>query len=419
MKTALIGNSEGGFKNPNVRYEREQSLGDDLHQGEGGIDLNHLYLQEEHRMFRKTFRKFLEKEAVPFYDQWEQERMIPREFWRKMGDQGYLCPQVDELYGGAGADFAYSVVINEELERVGTGLVGIGLHNDIVVPYLTSYGTEEQKQRWLPGCVTGEKITAIAMTEPGAGSDLANMRTTAIRDGDTYVVNGQKTFITNGIQSDLVLVACKTDPRAAPPHKGISLLIVERDTPGFSRGRKLDKIGLHSQDTAELIFEDCRVPADNLLGQEGHGFLYLMGKLQQERLLVAIAAQIAAEEMLQMTVEYVKTREAFGQPISKFQNTQFSIVEMATEVEIGRSFLDQLIADHIKGLDIVTKVSMAKWWITDMAKRVAAQSLQLHGGYGYMEEYKIARRYRDIPVAAIYAGTNEIMKTIIAKQLGL
>ncbi|MFC4767827.1 acyl-CoA dehydrogenase family protein [Effusibacillus consociatus] len=381
--------------------------------------MSHLYLRDEHRMFRNTLRKFLEKEAVPYYDQWEQDRLIPRSFWRKMGDQGYLCPDIEEKYGGAGADWAYSVVINEELERVGSGLVGIGLHNDIVVPYITTYGTEEQKQRWLPGCASGDIITAIAMTEPGAGSDLANIRTTAIRNGDHYVLNGQKTFITNGIQSDLVLVACKTDPKAVPAHKGISLILVERDTPGFSRGRKLDKIGLHSQDTAELIFEDCLVPVDNLLGQEGKGFLHLMEKLQQERLVVAIAAQVAAEEMLNMTIDYVKSREAFGQPISKFQNTQFKIVEMATEIEVGRAFLDQLIADHIGGKDIVTKVSMAKWWTTEMAKRVAAQCLQLHGGYGYMEEYKIARRYRDIPVSAIYAGSNEIMKVIIAKNMGL
>lgn len=345
--------------------------------------------------------------------------MIPRSFWKKMGDQGYLCPDVDEKYGGSGADWGYSVVINEELERVGSGMVGIGLHNDIVVPYLTSYGTEEQKQRWLPGCTRGDIITAIAMTEPGTGSDLANVRTTAARDGDHYVLNGQKTFITNGIQSDLVLVVVKTDPNAVPKHKGISLIWVERDTPGFSRGRKLNKIGLHSQDTAELIFEDCRVPVSNLLGQEGQGFKYLMDKLQQERLIVAIAAQVAAEEMIKMTVEYVKTREAFGQPISKFQNTQFKIVEMATEAEVGRAFLDQLIADHMAGKEIVTRVSMAKWWITDMAKRVASQCVQLHGGYGYMEEYPIARRFRDIPVSAIYAGTNEIMKTIIAKNMGL
>ncbi|MDQ0220868.1 acyl-CoA dehydrogenase [Peribacillus cavernae] len=381
--------------------------------------MNHLYLTEEHDMFRKSLRKFLDKEAYPYYEQWEEDRMIPRSFWEKLGEQGFLCPDLDEKYGGAGVDWGFSVVINEELERVGTGLVGVGLHSDIVVPYISAYGTEKQKQRWLPKCATGEIITAIAMTEPGTGSDLANIKATAILEDDHYLVNGQKTFITNGIQSDLIVVACKTDPHAEPKHKGVSLLVIERDTPGFSRGRKLNKVGLHCQDTAELIFEDCRVPKENLLGEEGKGFSYLMEKLQQERLVVAIAAQVAAEDMFEMTLEYVKTREAFGKQIGKFQNTQFKIAEMATEIEMGRTFLDQLVASHISGEDIVTKVSMAKWKLTEMARELATQCMQLHGGYGYMEEYKIARRYRDIPVASIYAGTNEIMKTIIAKNLGL
>lgn len=377
------------------------------------------YLTEEHQLFRQSVRKFLEKEAAPFFEQWEKDRMIPREFWLKMGEQGFLCPWVDEAYGGFNADFGYSVVLNEELERIGTGLIGIGLHNDIVVPYLADYGSDEQKERWLSKCLTGETITAIAMTEPSAGSDLAGIQTTAIRDGDDYIVNGQKTFITNGTQADLIVVVCKTNPNAKPPHKGISLLVIERDTPGFSRGRKLDKIGLHSQDTAELFFEDAHVPAANLLGEEGRGFYYFMEKLQQERLLVAISAQVAAEEMLKMTVDYVKERKAFGQHIAHFQNTQFKIAEMATEIQIGRTFVDEVISRHMAGEQIVTEVSMAKWWITDMARRTAATCMQLHGGYGYMEEYPIARRYRDIPVASIYAGTNEIMKNIIAKNMGL
>lgn len=381
--------------------------------------MQHLYLREEHTIFRNSIRRFLGSEAAPHFDQWEKDHCVPREFWRKMGDQGFLCPMVPEAYGGAETDFAYSVVITEELERVGSGMVGIGLHNDIVVPYIIAYGTEEQKQRWLPGCVSGEFISAIAMTEPGAGSDLAAIRTTAVRDGDSYILNGQKTFITNGIQSDLVIVACKTDSNANPPHNGISLIVVERDTPGFTRGRKLDKIGQHSQDTAELYFEDCRVPVSHLLGAEGEGFKYLAERLQQERLVVAIAAQVAAEESLRMTIDYVKSRKAFGQSVSKFQNTRFKVAEMATQVEVGRAFLDQLVASHIAREDVVTKVSMAKWWISDMAKQVIAECMQLHGGYGYIEEYQIARRYRDIPVVAIYAGTNEIMKTIIAKNLQL
>ncbi|WP_462408705.1 acyl-CoA dehydrogenase family protein [Neobacillus sp. Marseille-QA0830] len=381
--------------------------------------MKHPYLNEDHEIFRKSLRKFLEKEAYPFYEQWEEDRMIPRALWRKMGEQGFLCPDVEEKYGGSGGDWGFNVIINEELERVGSGLVGMGLHSDIVIPYITAYGTEEQKHRWLPKCVTGEIITAIAMTEPGTGSDLANIKTTAKLEGDHYIVNGQKTFITNGIQSDLVVVVVKTDPQAVPKHKGISLLVIERDTPGFSRGRKLNKVGLHCQDTAELIFEDCRVPKENLLGEEGKGFLYLMEKLQQERLLVAICAQTASEVMLQLTIDYVKSREAFGKPISQFQNTQFKIVEMAADVQMGRAFLDQLIAEHMEGQNVVTKVSMAKWKLTDIAKRIASESMQLHGGYGYMEEYEIARRFRDIQVSSIYAGTNEIMKTIVAKNLGL
>lgn len=381
--------------------------------------MKHPYLNEEHEIFRQALRKFLDKEAYPFYNQWEEERIIPRSLWLKMGEQGFLCPNVDENYGGSGADWGFSVVINEELERVGSGLVGIGLHNDIVVPYITAFGTEEQKERWLPNCVQGECITAIAMTEPGAGSDLSNIKTTAKLDGEHYIVNGEKTFITNGIHADLIVVAVKTDPKAEPKHKGVSLLVIERGSPGFSRGRKLNKVGLHSQDTAELIFEDCLVPKANLLGEEGKGFLYMMDKLQQERLVVAIAAQIAAEEMFKQTIEYVKSRQAFGKSISSFQNTQFKIAEMATDIEMSRAFLDRLIAEHIAGESIVTKVSMAKWKLTENARQIATECMQLHGGYGYMEEYEIARRFRDIPVASIYAGTNEIMKTIIAKNLGL
>ena len=381
--------------------------------------MKHPYLTEEHEMFRKSLRKFLEKEAVPFYEQWEEDRLIPRSFWEKMGEQGFLCPDLEEQYGGAGVDWGFPVVINEELERVGSGLIGFGLHSDITVPYISTYGTEEQKKRWLPKCTTGEIITAIAMTEPGTGSDLANIKTSAIADGDHYILNGQKTFITNGIHADLVIVACKTDPNAVPKHKGVSLIAVERNTPGFSRGRKLKKLGLHSQDTAELIFEDCRVPKENLIGAEGKGFTFLMEKLQQERLVVAICAQTASEDMLADTIEYVKSREAFGKSVSQFQNTQFKIAEMATEVKMGRAFLDQLIGKHMAGENVVTEVSMAKWRLTDTARKISIECMQLHGGYGFMEEYKIARRYRDVPVASIYAGTNEIMKKIIAKNLGL
>lgn len=374
---------------------------------------------DDHVLFRESLRKFLEKEAVPNYETWEAERLVPIAFWKRLGEMGYLCPQVDEQYGGLGLDFSFGVIIGEEMERVGAGLTGVGLHNDIVVPYIESYGTEEQKARWLPGCVTANYITAVAMTEPGTGSDLANIKTTAVKDGDHYIVNGQKTFITNGINGNLVLVVVKTDPQAEPKHRGISLLMIEEGTPGFTKGRKLDKVGLHSQDTAELFFEDCRVPAANLIGEEGQGFRYLMEKLQQERLVVAMAAQTASEDMLEMTLDYVKSREAFGKPVSSFQNTQFKLAEIATKVEIGKAFLESLIEDHLAGKDIVTKVSMGKYWLTETAREISVECMQLHGGYGYMEEYKIARRYRDIPVASIYAGTNEIMKVIIAKNMGL
>ncbi|WP_445783303.1 acyl-CoA dehydrogenase family protein [Solibacillus sp. FSL W7-1436] len=373
---------------------------------------------EEHEMFRKALRKMLDKEAYPYFEQWEKDRDIPREFWLKLGENGFLCPMVSEEYGGLALDFGYSAILTEELERVGAGLAsGISLHSDIVTPYIEAYGTTAQKEKWLPKSVTGEYISAIAMTEPGAGSDLAGIQTTAKKDGDYYILNGEKTFITNGIHADYVVVVCKTDPQASPAYKGVSLLIVERGTPGFKRGKKLDKIGMHSADTGELIFEDVRVPAENLLGEENRGFYYLMEKLQQERLIVAIETQIEAECCLKLTVDYVKDRKAFGSRIADFQNTQFKLAEMATEIDLGRTYVDSLIAKHIAGQDIVKEVSMAKWWISEMAKRVVSECLQLHGGYGYMEEYEIARRYRDIPVAAIYAGTTEIMKGIIAKQI--
>lgn len=373
---------------------------------------------EEHEMFRKALRKMLDKEAYPYFEQWEKDRDIPRDFWLKLGENGFLCPMVSEEYGGLALDFGYSAILTEELERVGAGLAsGISLHSDIVTPYIEAYGTASQKEKWLPKSVTGEYISAIAMTEPGAGSDLAGIQTTAKKDGDYYILNGEKTFITNGIHADYVVVVCKTNPQASPAYKGVSLLIVESGTPGFKRGKKLDKIGMHSADTGELIFEDVCVPAENLLGEENRGFYYLMEKLQQERLIVALETQIEAECCLKLTVDYVKERKAFGSRIADFQNTQFKLAEMATEIDLGRTYVDSLIAKHIAGQDIVKEVSMAKWWISEMAKRVVSDCLQLHGGYGYMEEYEIARRYRDIPVAAIYAGTTEIMKGIIAKQI--
>ena len=377
------------------------------------------YYKEEHLLFQEALRKFLEKEAAPYFEQWEEDRLVPRSFWKKLGENGFLCPSVSEEYGGSGGDFALSLVLSEETGRIGGGLAGPGAHSNIIVPYLESFGTEEQKRKYLPGCVSGDIITAIAMTEPGTGSDLANISTTAIKNGDHYIVNGQKTFITNGIHADLVILACKTNVEAKPAHKGVSLLIIEKDMEGFSRGKKLKKVGMHAQDTAELIFEDVKVPVENLLGEEGEGFKYLMSKLQQERIMAAFGSQNGVESMLRMTINYVKEREAFGKPISKFQNTQFKLAEIATEAQLGRTFIDDLIMRHQRGEDIVTEVSMAKWWITDLARRTSVECMQLHGGYGYMEEYKIARAYRDTAISPIFAGTNEIMKVIIAKNLGL
>ncbi|PSL48442.1 acyl-CoA dehydrogenase [Salsuginibacillus halophilus] len=374
---------------------------------------------EEHDMFRKSFRRFLEKEAVPFFEQWEKDGIIPRAFWEKAGAQGFLCPWADEAYGGSGADFLYSAVISEEIERVGTGLMGLNLHNDIAAPYLKHYGTEAQKAKWLPACVTGKAVTAIAMTEPHTGSDLASIQTKAEKAGDHYIINGEKTFITNGIHADLIIVVCRTNPEAAAPHKGISLFVVERDTPGFKRGKKLDKVGLHSQDTAELIFEDAKVPAENMLGHENEGFYYLMKQLQQERLILAIGSIAGSRRMLELTQSYVKERKAFGQSLSSFQHVQFQLAELHTEITIGETFVNNVIARHAAGEQLTEEVSMAKWWITALAKRTADTCMQLHGGYGFIEEYEIARRYRDVPVQTIYAGSNEMMKQIIAKEMNL
>lgn len=377
-----------------------------------------LQYTEEHRIFRQQIRKFFEKEVTPYIAEWEEAGIVPRSIWKKMGEQGFLCMDLPEEYGGLGADFLYSVIVSEELVRTGHAGLAAPLHSDVVVPYISEFGSEEQKRKYLPGCVSGDIITAVAMTEPNAGSDLAAMRTTAREDGDHVVINGQKTFISNGILCDLLVLAAR-DPSETDPHRAISLYLVEAGTPGFDKGRRLKKIGWHSQDTAELYFNDCRVPAANRLGQKGAGFLMLMQKLQQERLMVVIAAVAAAERMLEMTIKYCQERVAFGKPISKFQNSQFKLVEMSTEARLGRTFLDKMVADHMEGKNIVVDVSMAKYWTTEMATRVADQCLQLHGGYGYCEEYPIARAWRDIRVMQIFAGTNEIMKGIAAKFMGL
>lgn len=373
---------------------------------------------EEHRIFRDTVRKFFEKEVVPHVDEWEEAGIVPKGIWKKMGDQGFLCMQVPEKYGGMGVDFLYSVILMEELVRTRHSGLAAPLHSDVTVPYIVSYASEELKHKYLPGCISGDIVTAVAMTEPNTGSDLASIRTTAVEDGDHVVINGQKTFISNGINCDLIVLAAR-DPQEDNPYQAMDLYLVEAGTPGFEKGRKLKKIGWHSQDTAELYFNDCRVPKANRLGMKGSGFLMLMEKLQQERLCVCIGAVPAAEMVLEMTVKYCQERHAFGKPISKFQHTQFKIVEMATEVKLGRTFVDKLVIDHMEGKNVVVEVAMAKYWTTEMAMRVADGCLQLHGGYGYCEEYPIARAWRDLRVMQIFAGTNEIMKGIAAKFMGL
>ena len=373
---------------------------------------------EEHRIFREAARRFFAKEVVPHADEWEEAGIVPKSVWLKMGEQGFLCMDVAEEYGGLGADFLYSVILTEELGKTGNTGLAAPLHSDIVVPYIASFGSEELKKKYLPGCISGELITAIAMTEPNTGSDLAAIRTTAVEDGDDVVFNGQKTFISNGINCGLLVLAAR-DPSVENDYQAIDLYLVEEDTPGFEKGKKIKKVGWHSQDTAELYFSDCRVPKGNRLGQKGSGFMMLMEKLQQERLMCCVIAVVAAERMLEMTIEYCKERSAFGRPISKFQNTQFKIVEMATEVRLGRTFVDKLIIDHMEGANVVVNVSMAKYWTTEMAMRVADRCVQLHGGYGYCEEYPIARAWRDTRVMSIFAGTSEIMKGIAAKFMGL
>ncbi|HEY9525287.1 MAG TPA: acyl-CoA dehydrogenase family protein [Thermopolyspora sp.] len=371
---------------------------------------------EEHELFRETVREFMNREVVPHHAQWEKDGIVPREVWKKAGELGMFGFSIPEEYGGSGiTDFRYNAVVVEEVIRIGATGLGFALHNDIMAPYFVNMTNDEQKARWLPGYASGELITAVAMSEPGAGSDLQGIRTTAVRDGDHYVVNGQKTFITNGINSDLVVTVVKTDPDAGA--RGISLLVIERGMEGFNRGRNLEKIGMHAQDTAELFFENVRVPVANRLGDgEGQGFFQLMANLPQERLSIAVAAVAAAESVLAETIEYCRTRKAFGRNIGSFQNTRFVLAELSTEVEIARHFVDKCIqALNAKELTVVD-AAKAKWWTTEMQNRVIDRCLQLHGGYGYMLEYPVAKAFLDSRVQSIYGGTNEIMKEIIGRS---
>ncbi len=375
---------------------------------------------EEHEAFRDLVREFLKREVTPFHAQWEQDKVVPRSVWEKAGKAGLLGIDVDEKHGGGGnTDYRYYAIMDEEIARAGASGLGFFVHNDMIGQYLLRLCTEEQKQRWLPGYCDGSKIAAIAMTEPGAGSDLQGIRTTAVKDQETgdYIVNGQKTFITNGQQADLVIVVARTD--TAKGHKGISLLVVERGMPGFERGRNLDKIGMHAQDTSELFFTDVRVPAENLLGEEGGGFIALMQNLPRERVTIGVFALAVAEQAFEDTLKYVKERKAFGQPIGSFQHSKFLLAELATELSVARAFTDNAILAHTNERLSTQEASMVKWWNTELCNRVTDRCVQLHGGYGYMREYPVGRAWADSRIQSIFGGTTEIQKEIIARGLGL
>jgi alkylation response protein AidB-like acyl-CoA dehydrogenase len=377
----------------------------------------HVY-EQVHEEFRSLCREFLAREASPFHAEWEKAGLVDRNVWRKAGAAGLLGLDVAEEYGGGGqADFRFNAVLVEEITRAGCSGLGFGLHNDVVAPYLTELTTEDQRKRWLPAFCSGEMITAIAMSEPGAGSDLAGVRTTATRDGDEYVINGQKTFITNGELADLVIVVAKTASDQGA--HGVSLIAVERGTPGFTRGRRLEKVGLKANDTAELFFDNCRVPADNLIGTENHGFYHLMANLPRERLSIAVAAVAAAESILAVTLDYARSRQAFGRAIGSFQHNRFLMAELDTEITIARTFLNHCLVEFNAGELTVTDAAKAKWWTTELQTKVADRCVQLHGGYGYMLEYPVAKAWLDGRVQTIYGGTTEIMKEIIGRGLGL
>ncbi|MCW2607575.1 MAG: putative acyl-CoA dehydrogenase [Frankiales bacterium] len=374
--------------------------------------------EPEHDAFRDSARAFLAKQVAPFHAEWEKAGVVDRGVWLEAGKQGLLGFDVPEAFGGGGVkDFRYNVVLNDEIVRIGASGLGFTLHNDVMSPYMVDLTTDEQKARWLPGFCTGELITAIAMSEPGAGSDLQGLKTTARRDGSDWVLSGSKTFITNGINADLVLVVAKTDPEKGA--HGFSLLMVERGMKGFERGRNLDKVGMKAQDTAELFFDEVRVPAENLVGKEGGGFIHLMEKLPQERLSIAATGVCAARAVFDTTLEYCKSRTAFGKPVGSFQHNRFVLAEMATELELAETYLDKAVVEHNAGRFDVKDAAMAKWWCTEMQKNVVDRCVQLHGGYGYMMEYPVARAFVDSRVQTIYGGTTEVMKEIIGRTLGV
>ncbi|MBF0453157.1 MAG: acyl-CoA dehydrogenase family protein [Candidatus Magnetomorum sp.] len=378
-----------------------------------------LHYTEKHNIFRERLRSFLKKEVTPFAEEWEQNKIVPKSVWQKMGQQGFLCYMLKPEYGGLGGDFLYSIIVSEEMIRTLQSGLTATLHSDIIVPYIDSFGTEAIKQKYLPKCASGEIITAVAMTEPDAGSDLANIKTSAVEDNNYVLINGSKTFISNGINCDLVIVAAR-DPEIPNPYEALSLYIVEDGTPGFNKGQKLVKMGMHSQDTAEMFFNNCRIPVTNRLGEKGQGFLLLMQKLQQERLVCSIGAVAASEYLMEYLINYCKTHtDIDGKPLSKFQSTQFKLVEMMTEVKLGRTFMEKLVADHMEGKGIVIETSMCKYWTTDLVKRLAYDAIDLIGLPAMLDDHPITRMWRDVRIMSIFAGTNEIMKGIAGKFMGL
>jgi acyl-CoA dehydrogenase len=373
----------------------------------------------EERDFRLALKKFIAREMTPYREEWEKNRAVPREVWKKMGKQGFICSWLPEEYGGSGVDFKYSVILGQELIRGDAMGIAVPNHQDAAVPYLYHFGSDELKARLLPKCTTGEAIACLCMTEPNAGSDAAAIRTKAVRQGDHYILNGQKVFITNGTFADIMVVMCRVESPDVDPKKNYTLLCVEGEALKYVKRRQLEKMGRHATDTTELFFEDCPVPVSNLLGKEGEGFKYTMRNLARERLELCIKAQSYAEECLKEGLEYAKVREAFGKPIGNFEHIAFELAEMATEVEIGNTFLHACVEEFVRGEDITKKVSMAKAWIAEMCNRVAYKAVQIHGGYGYMAEYRICRLYQDVRVMPIFGGTTEIMNLVIARQLGL
>ncbi|CAB1075791.1 Acyl-CoA dehydrogenase [Olavius algarvensis Delta 1 endosymbiont] len=376
-----------------------------------------LNFTEEHNQFRERLKVFLAEEVTPFGDQWEVDKIVPKSVWQKMGQGGFLCTDVAPEYKGMGGDFLYSLIVAEEMTKTWITGLATPLHSDIVVPYISSFGSEKLKQKYLPGCVTGDIVTAVAMTEPGAGSDLAAMTTAAVEEDDEVVIDGSKTFISNGLNADLVVVAAK-DPAVDNPYEALSLYVVETQTPGFSTGRHLEKMGMWSQDTAELFFSKCRIPKKNRLGEKGMGFLMLMDKLQQERLICAIMAVTGAERILEWITDYCKQTAVSGKPLAKSQAVQFALVEMTTDTKLGRTFVEKLTADHMEKKEIVAETSMAKYWTTEMLNRVANRALDLCGDFALSEKCPIVRAWRDAKIMTIFAGTNEIMKGIAAKFMG-